>query len=399
MAKTIHIFAVAALGKGLSGGDRIFIELAKRIKLKNKVVIHVWKEGYEMCKGQGLNDGVVFNIIDVLPWCNFGFMICYIARIIKASWYSMFVKIDNEKETVVYSASEFWMDTLPAIFLKLRFPKITWVACWFQTAPNPLSGFANGNRQAIYRLSSFYYWLMQLPIKPLIGKISNLVLVNNYGEKKQFPDLDKQNKILVMLGAVNVKEIQNWIHIHGLSKEKEFDAVFQGRFHPQKGVVELIEIWKLVTYKIPKAKLAMIGDGPLREDVEEKINKSGLSQNVKLFGYVFDGHNKYKIFSKSRIVVHPSFYDSGGMAAAEAMVFGLPCIGFDLESYKSYYPKGMVKISVGDLEAFANKVVELINNDKLRLQIGREAQIEIAGNWSWDQRASLLIDKIDSISN
>ncbi len=394
MKLKFHIFAIAALGNGLSGGDRIFIELAKRISTTNNVIIHVWKEGFKMCEAQGLKEGVKFDVIDINPWCNFGFLICYFARIVKGIQYALFAKIDNGKETIVYSASEFWMDSLPAFILKLRFPKIRWIACWFQTAPNPLTGFAEGNRQIPHRLSALYYWLMQLPIKPLIEGFANLVLVNNDGERKQFPRLDKQNKVLVMLGAVNSKEIEDWIRVHGLEENREFDAVFQGRFHPQKGVVELIEIWKYITDKLPHAKLAMIGDGPLKGDVEAKIEKLGLNKNVELFGYVFDGPKKYNVFAKSKIVVHPAFYDSGGMAAAEAMAFGLPCVGFDLGSYKSYYPKGMIKVEIGNLREFADRVVELISKTDIRNRIGMEAQKTVKKNWDWDQRVNMLMNRI-----
>ena len=38
-------------------------------------------------------------------------------------------------------------------------------------------------------------------------------------------------------------------------------------------------------------------------------------------------------FSFGKVVSHPAFYDSGGMASAEAMVFGLPCVGFKLKAF------------------------------------------------------------------
>ena len=43
--KQIRIFALAAYGKGLSGGDRIFIEFARRWSKNFPVEIYVWKEG------------------------------------------------------------------------------------------------------------------------------------------------------------------------------------------------------------------------------------------------------------------------------------------------------------------------------------------------------------------
>ncbi len=393
MSKTFHIFGNAALGEGLSGGDRIFIEFAKRLSKDNQIIIHVWKEGYMICKKQGLIEGknLKFDILPVEFWCKLGFIICYLARILASVIQAIFISLENKNSTIVYSASEFWMDSLPALILKIRYPKVIWVAAWFQTAPNPLKGFSEGKREKYYRLSAFYHWFMQLPIKDFIGRWANFVLVNNKEEKKQFPLLDKKNKALIILGAINVNEIRTWKdRSENINLPKKYDGVFQGRFHPQKGVVELITIWKIVTEKLPDAKLAMIGDGPLMGEVKDKIKELGLQKNVDLFGYVFDGDEKYRIFSQSKLVFHPAFYDSGGMASAEAMAFGIPCIGFDLISYKSYYPKGMIKIKIGDLNSFASMILYLLDNKSEREKVGEEAQKMIQGSWSWDQRVNQL---------
>lgn len=392
MTKSFHIFANAALGKGLSGGDRIFIEFAKRLRQKYQVVIHVWKEGWEMCQRQNLLEGVIFQLIKVDNWCRFGFIVCYLARILESVWSAFYIKLDNDKNTYLYSASEFWMDSLPAFILKQRYSKTRWIVGSFQTAPNPLKGFTSGRRESTYKLSAFANWLVQLPIKPLIKKWADIVLVNNEEERKYFKNLDRQNKVLVILGAVNIDQINQFRLRNKFSKI--YDAVFQGRFHPQKGVGELIEIWRLVANKKPAAKLAMIGDGPLMYEVKNKIKELKLENNIDLFGYVFDGPLKYKIFSQSKLVVHPAFYDSGGMASAEGMAFGIPCIGFDLESYRSYYPEGMVKVKIGDLNKFANEILSLLENEKKRKQLGQEAQNMINKNWSWDQRVDQLLRKL-----
>lgn len=383
---TFHIFANAALGKGLSGSDRIFIEFARRLSKKYPVTIHVWKEGYWMCLRQNLQPDkrLKFDVLDMGFWCKAGFVVCYLARIIAAVLDILFVNIENKKSTIVYSASEFWMDCLPAFILKIRFPKVRWIAAWFQTAPKPWTGFA----------WAFPYWFVQLPIKPLIKKFADFVLVNNEQERNQFPQLNKEGKVIVILGAVDIEAVKKFQKLYAKRyplNTKKYDACFQGRFHPQKGVVEMVEIWKKVVEKIPSAKLALIGDGPLMRNVKLKIKNEKLEKNIKLFGWVFDGPQKYEIFSQSKLVVHPAFFDSGGMASAEAMAFGLPCIGFNLSSYRSYYPEGMIKVAVGDLRRFADKIIELIGNKKRRDRVGKEAQKMVSENWSWDQRVNLLM--------
>lgn len=377
-------FALAATGSGISGGDRIFIEFARRWNIRNNVVIFMTQEGLKMCKRQNLS-GNKLSIQTVGKHIFLkNYFIGYFYRIFQGIKLGLTLKI--KENTYVYSASDFWMDSLPAFFIKLRSKKVTWIAAWYQTAPNPLTGYRLGKRDKIYRFSAFLHWMSQFFIKPLIKISADLVLVNNYEEKKQFPKLDQQGRVGVVLGAINLTDIKKWIKGHA-RKNKIYDAVYQGRFHPQKGVVELIDIWKIVTNKRPDAVLAMIGDGPLMEDVKKRIYSLGLNNNIKLFGYVFDGFLKYEIFSKSKLVVHPAFYDSGGMAAAEAMAFGLPCVGFDLKSYESYYPKGMLKVEIGNLSDFANSILRLLRSKEYNQEVGQEAVWMIESSWSWDKRS------------
>ena len=393
-SKKIYIFALAAHGEGISGGDRIFIEFARHWSDVYPVEIFVWEEGFRMCQRQGLKvSSISYLVSSMLPWKNFGFVVNYFARIIISIRIGLTLKLENSPKTIIYSASEFWMDSLPAFLLKLRYRDINWVAAWYQTAPNPLRGFAEGGSESRYRLRASFYWLSQLPIKPLINNFANFVLVNNDNEKEEFNRLNKRGRAVVVLGAIDLKGIGRWKKKNTV-KRKKYDAVFQGRFHPQKGVLELIDIWKLVQNQKSDAKLVMIGNGPLMESVKLKVQSAKLENNIILTGYLFDGPKKYKIFAQSKVVVHPAFYDSGGMAAAEAMAFGLPCVGFNLNSYKYYYPKGMTKVKTGDLVGFADKIVELLSNEKLYKKISKEVTELINYKWSWEYRSREILDQV-----
>jgi glycosyltransferase involved in cell wall biosynthesis len=389
--KIIYIFALAAQGSGISGSDRIFIEFAKRWAKKSSVKIYVDSEGREMCKRQNLQDRNIKYTIANIP--QLGFFLNYIQRIIAGIRLGLTLRLENSSNTIIYSASEFWMDSLPCFILKLRFSKVRWAASWYMTAPNPLVGFREGNRENKYRVSAFFYWLVQLPIKPIIARFADFVLINNEDERKQFPRHNRLGKAIVVIGAVNLTETEKYKKKF-LKLPQVYDAVFQGRFHPQKGVVELIDIWKKVTVQKPNAKLVMIGDGPLMSEVKKKVKNLNLEKNIELLGYVFDGNKKYRTFAQSKVVVHPAFYDSGGMAAAEAMAFGLPCVGFNLLSYQSYYPYGMIKVKIGDLNAFAREILRLLNDKNVREKKGEEALEMIKKSWSWDVRAKEVLEKI-----
>lgn len=392
-----HFFSLAAIGRGLSGGDRIFIELARRWARKFPVNIYLWKDGLEMCKRQNLDaQNLSFKISKVPSLFQTSLVASYLYLVFEGITLGLTLKLENNRSTVLYSSSDLWMDLLPAFLVKLRFNKVKWIGTWYQTAPKPWLGFSEGKRESRYTFSALVYWLSQLLAKPILKNFADAVIVNNEAERSQFSDLNKRSRVAVILGGVDTTSIKDWRKKHPKPRKK-FDAVFQGRFHPQKGVVELIEIWNKVVKENPKLKLAMIGDGPLMEDVKREIRKYSLEGNIRLFGYVFDGDKKYRIFESSKLVVHPAFYDSGGMASAEAMAFELPCVGFDLKAYKSYYPKGMVKVPIGDKDAFSKQILWFFENDKDRIRVGKQAYEMIKESWSWDSRASYILNFVQSI--
>jgi len=109
------------------------------------------------------------------------------------------------------------------------------------------------------------------------------------------------------------------------------------------------------------------------------------------------GEKKYNIFSQSKVVLHPAFYDSGGMASAEEMAFGLPAIGFNLKAYESYYPKGMIRVPLGSINKFSQGILGLLEDFDFRRLLGDEAAKMIRLNRSWKKRSRYLFRKMKVI--
>lgn len=388
--KIFHIITMSTYGTGLSGGDRIWIEIARRIGQKYPTYIYLWEEGLSIAQREELKQAD-FILWSAKKWAGFGFIVNYFARIIIALWKSLRLKIENSQNTILYSASEFWQDSLPAFILKMRYPQVKWVAAWYMSSPNPFVGFKEQGRfQALPDWRVLAYWIIQQPVKFLIRHFADFIFVTSKPDENQFPKHRDQKKVLVIKGGVDLDKVRGY-QLMNKQQGKIYSAVFQGRLHPQKGLLELIDIWKKVIKVIPDAKLAIIGDGSLMEDIKLRIKNEKLEKNVKLFGYVFDGNKKYDIFLSSKIVVHPAIYDSGGMAAAEAMAFGLPGVSFDLEALKTYYPSGMIKVPIGDNKRFAEQIVHLLTNQSYYDRISKSALTLIHNNWSWDLLAKKVL--------
>ena len=84
------------------------------------------------------------------------------------------------------------------------------------------------------------------------------------------------------------------------------------------------------------------------------------------------------------------------MAAAEGMAWGLAGISYDLRALKTYYPRGMVKVPVGDKAAFASTIVRLLMDDSERRRLGKEARELIMEMWNWESRADDVWQSLDA---
>lgn len=379
----------------LSGGDRIAVELFKRWqRYFQEIDIITCNIGKKIFLQYAKNlSNTIFNLMEIPKIYYQNIFFLYFYRIVKGL--SLANKLSKEGYDYIYSSSDFWPDSIPAFWLKIVNPKVVWLAGFYMFAPNPLGKDSPYKEESF--LKGLFYYFTQLPIYLIIKNWADFVLVTSEPDVKKFITQKRgEDRIIVVQGGVDIIESEKYLadkkKIIPLDQRK-YDACFVGRFHYQKGVLELIDIWKNVCSKIPTAKLAMIGTGPLENKVRHKIKGLNLEENIELLGFK-DGEEKYKIFKISKTIVHPATYDSGGMAAAEGMAWGLPGVSFDLPSLKSYYPKGMIKTKRFDLDEFADNIVTLLNNPYFYNKIARSAHNLIVDSWDWNKRAKDIYNRV-----
>ena len=390
-----HFIANAALGEGLSGGDRIFIELARNwTKWGHTINLYVWEEGLAMCQRNNLSL-VHYTIWSAMKYKKYGELVLYLGRTLKGCREVLkksVMRNNTIQKEIVYSASFLWPDLFPGLLMKWK-KKTFWITSIFLFPPPLFLGYRGDyqKRLKLPTLKEFYFVLTTKTVYWLIKRYADMVFVVNELDRdricRESRRLDKE-RVVVIPGGVDTKTPSLVPE-----REKIYDGVFIGRLHPQKGVLELVDIWRIVVSHRKDAKLAIIGNGPLEEDVRKRIRHYNLENQITMMGFL-DGIEKIKVFKSSKIVLHPAVYDSGGMAACEAMACGLPGISFDLPALKTYYPKGMLKTPIGDFQGFADNIRELLENQDLYCRLQKEA-IDLATNeWAWESRAAKLLDQV-----
>ncbi len=104
----------------------------------------------------------------------------------------------------------------------------------------------------------------------------------------------------------------------------EFVVGHVGRFHEQKNHEFLLRIMGELRKKEPKAKLLLIGDGPLRQQVVSNVESLGLKSQAV---FVPDTLSVPQFMMEVMdCFVLPSRYEGLGLVAVEAQAAGLPCL-------------------------------------------------------------------------
>jgi phosphatidylinositol alpha-mannosyltransferase len=104
---------------------------------------------------------------------------------------------------------------------------------------------------------------------------------------------------------------------------KEYDACFVGRLDPRKGVKDLLSLWRMIVDRMPKAKLALVGEDRL--GVMELVRSYCLDGNVSYLGTLSD-KKMYEVIKNSRVFVTLSTSEGWGIAIAEALACGVPVV-------------------------------------------------------------------------
>jgi glycosyltransferase involved in cell wall biosynthesis len=132
-----------------------------------------------------------------------------------------------------------------------------------------------------------------------------------------------QKDMTVISNPVCVAKISAGDRVDSESLQKVVLSV--GRLVPQKDHKTLIDAYSMLSDDFPDWNLRIFGDGELRTELEAQIKKLTLEERIQLCSTTPDIGKEYL---GSQIFVVPSLYESFGLATAEALVYGLPAIGF-----------------------------------------------------------------------
>jgi glycosyltransferase involved in cell wall biosynthesis len=153
------------------------------------------------------------------------------------------------------------------------------------------------------------------------------------------------------------------------------------RFDPIKNHALLIEAFAVLRRSFPRATLALVGDGPLRADIERQVLESGLEGSVVLTGDRRDTPELYRSFD---ISVLSSNAEGTSMSILEAMASGCCIVATDVGGNGALLDRGSAGVLVppGNAAALAGALAALLADRARRQSLGGVARDRAVATYS-----------------
>ncbi len=241
------------------------------------------------------------------------------------------------------------------------------------------------------------YWYDYLgPVRGFIGRVIEKIVENFTDNHLAMSQTTKRDLIRSGLSPEKIFISYNGVDNEKIAKiaepEKIYDLAFAGRFVHQKNIIRLIEAIYEMKKKKPELKACLIGDGPEKEVIIEKIKELGLEEVIFMTGFLASSKEVFKTLKRSRVFVLPSLLEGFGIVVIEANACGLPAIVVDsvMSASKELIDNGLNGFLAEDsAEDIAAKVLNVLNDDNLRQKMAEHSLIK-AKAFDWDKIAKDL---------
>lgn len=336
-----------------TGGDVLGYEI---LTLAKKDSTYKTLVSTPKCAKKGFSNYKTFDIgLNIIDKHFFKFdkvytyFFAYIGRTLE--FLRKYKRLDLENIKVLYSPGDFFVNVIPAVFLKRKIPKSTLAVMIFHINKSPFVRevpFLQGSISYLSQRVSFYF----------IKRHADVVFVLSDLVKKELLSLGFKNKIASTGAGLHTNEFTKNLKSQKSFSQRRNDLVFFNRLDYTKGIFDLPKILANVKKKNPNVTLHIIGSGKktITDELKQEFKNYGCLGSVTFYGYVKKKTDVYKILGNSKIFLQPSFEEGWSIVLHEAILCGCIPVVYDLPIYKEIFGLLIIKSPVKNFKHFSNNV-------------------------------------------
>jgi L-malate glycosyltransferase len=161
------------------------------------------------------------------------------------------------------------------------------------------------------------------------------------------------------------------------------ELLYLANLHERKGVLVLLDALSRLAATSPDTRVLVAGDGPLRAEVEGRIQSSPSLRGVSVHGAVERGRVP-SLMRDCAVYCLPSFGEPFGMSVLEAMACARPVVVTDAGGPAHLVSdEGGRKVPPGDPEALATALAQLLEDPVLRQSMGEHNRRLVERRYAW----------------
>ena len=248
----------------------------------------------------------------------------------------------------------------------------------------------NKKQNIISHIHSNHRYMRKITLKSLIyhfyieKHITGIIWVSN-SAKDEYVFAKNIPKTLPSYVIQNVVDGNQLKSIAKTDKNNyDFDIIFLGRLEDVKDPLRFVKLIEKIKQH-QEIKVAMVGDGSLRSQVEEEIDKLSLNKNIVLFGNQI---NPYKILLNSKILVITSKYEGMPMNALEAIACNIPVLSTPVDGLLDIIDRKYLCKTDQD---FVEIMLKILNSEEVRKHYKNKLSV-------LDKKLNNTVDFSNSIS-
>lgn len=159
----------------------------------------------------------------------------------------------------------------------------------------------------------------------------------------------------------------------------------------------LLEAFRGLAASDPRPRLVLVGDGPMRADLERRIVQSGIADRVHLQGSVLDPRPLYGSFD---LVVQASRSEGLPNAVLEAAASGLPVVATAVGGTDEIVVAGTTGLLVapGDVAALMRALQRMAGDVELRMRLGRAGRERVATMFGMDRFVAEFVELYEELA-
>jgi 1,2-diacylglycerol 3-alpha-glucosyltransferase len=238
---------------------------------------------------------------------------------------------------------------------------------------------------------------------PSFCKSIDLVIAPSPGLQDVLSSYGVQSNVVVIPNGVNISPFQAQVEPIsraelGFSEEITL-LTYMGRLGPEKNLPFLLRAFGGVASAFEQVGLLIVGDGPVREDLEDRVRLMGLTDRVRFTGLIpYDQLPRYLMAAD--VFVTASITEVHPLSVIEAMATGLPVVGIRSPGVGDTVEDGVSGLLAPeeDLATFTAMLARMIGETENRKRMGHQARVK-AQSYAIEHTGQILLECYKQLIN